>query len=180
MTETDLKVIGTAVISTISAALGILYVPVMLMVLCNCIDFGTGIAASMKKGEKLTSEKIMWGITKKVGMWILVIIGAVVDKLIAYAASTTGIKPPMGEGEPKTALLVACVVAVWIVCSELISILENLIDIGVAMPPFLMPIIKVIQRQAEEIGAVREEDEHGTDQGDHVEPSELREDEGNE
>lgn len=169
MTETDIKVIGTAVISTISAALGILYVPVMLMVLCNCIDFATGITASMKKGEKLTSEKIMWGITKKVGMWILVIIGAIVDRLIVYGTVTAGIKPPVE-------LLVACVVAVWIVCSELISILENLIDIGVAMPPFLMPIIKVIQRQAEEIASVKE-DEHGSNQGDTGESEQLRGDE---
>lgn len=173
MNQTDLKVIGTAVISTISAALGILYVPVVLMVLCNCIDFATGIAASMKRGEKLTSEQIFWGIVKKVGMWTLVIVGSVVDKLLVYATTTAGVEPPVK-------LMVACVVAVWIVCSELISILENLIDIGTPLPPFLMPIIKAIQRQTEEAATIREEKENGTNQGDSIEPEQLREDEGDE
>lgn len=39
----------------------------------------------------------------------------------------------------------ACVVAVWIVCNELISILENLIDVGISIPAFLIPLVKNIK-----------------------------------
>ena len=146
----------TAILAMISAALGDLYVPVMLMVLCNCIDFGTGIMASINRGENLKSLKIFKGIAKKVCMWLLVVVGVVMDELIAYAANVGAVKLPF-------TFLVGCIVAVWIVCSECISILENMIDIGVNLPPFLMPLIKLIQKQAEETADVSaKEDSNGS------------------
>lgn len=133
----------TALGAFISSILGILYVPVILMVLCNCIDFATGIMASIQRGESLKSIKTFNGILKKVCMWLLVIVGVIVDELIKYAASVSKVEFPF-------TFMVGCVVTVWIICSELISILENMISIGVALPPFLMPIIKLIQKQTEE------------------------------
>lgn len=44
----------------------------------------------------------------------------------------------------------ACVVAVWIVCNELISILENLIDVGISIPAFLIPLVKNIKSYTED------------------------------
>ncbi len=64
--------------------------------------------------------------------------------LIKYSAYTFGIQPPVH-------FLVACVVAVWIICNELISILENMVDIGVKLPPFLMPIVRMLKDQAEKM-----------------------------
>ena len=46
--------------------------------------------------------------------------------------------------------IVATVVAVWLICNEIISILENLIDIGIDIPPFLMPLAKMIKGQVED------------------------------
>ena len=40
-------------------------------------------------------------------------------------------------------------VAIWIVCNEIISILENVNDIGVTLPPFLQPIVKNLKSQVE-------------------------------
>ena len=48
--------------------------------------------------------------------------------------------------------IVATLVAVWIVVNEIISILENLVDIGIALPPFLMPIVKRIKKEVEKVG----------------------------
>lgn len=47
-------------------------------------------------------------------------------------------------------ILVACVVAIWLICNEIISILENINDIGVALPPFLQPIVKNLKSQVEQ------------------------------
>ena len=47
--------------------------------------------------------------------------------------------------------LIACVVAVWIICNELISILENIKDIGVNIPKFLLPLVKNIKSQTESV-----------------------------
>ena len=53
----------------------------------------------------------------------------------------------------------ATIVAVWLVVNEIISILENLIDIGVKMPPFLMPIVKYIKKQVEDKAKLAETEE---------------------
>lgn len=152
MTENSLKVGVTAVFALISAVLGDLYIPVILMVLCTVIDYATGLMAVSQRDEKLSSYRSIKGIMKKVCMWLLVVVGAIVDELIEYASATAGITLPV-------TFLVACVVAIWIICSELISILENMIDIGVVLPPFLMPIIKLIQKQTEEKAKVTNDED---------------------
>lgn len=137
--------IKAAVIAAVSALmnwLGILAVPVLLMVGCNIIDYITGLAASEYRDEHINSYKGIRGIIKKVCMWLLVIIGAWIDILINYAAEYigTGFKLPF---------IVATIVSVWIVVNEMISILENMVDIGVTLPPFLMPLVKRIKQEIE-------------------------------
>ena len=78
------------------------------------------------------------------------VVGAIMDTLMKYAADTIGIKPPIH-------FLVACIVAVWIICNELISILENMVDIGIKIPPFLMPLVKLLKEQTEKAGEPEEE-----------------------
>lgn len=142
----------TAVTSLLSAILGVLYIPVLLMVLCNVIDYITGlIAATYREDGGISSYKSMKGIAKKVCMWLLVVVGAIIDNLLIYASDTIGVKSPF-------TFLVACVVAIWIICNELISILENMIDIGVSLPPFLMPLVKCIKKQTEEKAKINEEE----------------------
>lgn len=55
----------------------------------------------------------------------------------------------MGHTFPFT-FLVACVVAIWIICNEIISILENIKDMGVAVPGFLEPLARNIKSQVED------------------------------
>lgn len=137
------------VISTIMDLLGILAIPVFLMVGCNIIDYITGLMASKYREEQISSYKGMRGIIKKVCMWLLVVVGAMIDALIKYAASTMGLSIQIP-------FIVATLVAVWIVANEIISILENIIDTGVELPPFLMPIVKRIKKEVEEVGDDKE------------------------
>jgi toxin secretion/phage lysis holin len=147
-----LKATVTAVGSLLSSLLGTLYVPVLLMVACNVIDYITGLfAAKYRADGKISSYKSLKGVTKKVCMWLLVVVGAVIDELIRYAADVIGKEMPVH-------FLVACVVAVWIVCNELISILENMVDIGVDIPAFLMPIVKHIKKTVEDEAAISTEE----------------------
>ena len=133
----------TAVLAVISSVLGVLYIPVLLMVACNVIDYITGLMAVGSRDEKLSSYKGMRGITKKVCMWLLVVVGAIIDGLVKHACNVAGISVHID-------FFVACVVCIWIICNELLSILENISDIGVPLPPFLMPIIEMIKKQTEE------------------------------
>lgn len=62
---------------------------------------------------------------------------------LAYASQTAGITLPF-------TFLVACIVAIWIICNEIISILENIKDMGVAIPAFLLPIVEHVKSQVED------------------------------
>ena len=144
---TAIKAVFTAIFAFLSALLGDLAVPVLLMVACSVIDYITGLGASPYRktdGDgSISSYKSIQGIIKKVCMWLLVVVGAIIDQLLIYTTDKIGITMPF-------TFLVACIVAIWIICNELISILENLKDMGVKIPAFLTPIVKNIQSQVEE------------------------------
>ena len=136
--------------AAVMSFLGVLAVPVLLLVGCNLIDYITAFIACKCNGVEFESPKSLRGIAKKVLMWLLVVVGAIVDRLLIYAAEVVQIRPPFK-------FLVACVVAIWLVCNELISILENIKAAGVALPPFLEPIIKSTKKQIEEKTEIKEE-----------------------
>ncbi len=140
---TYIKAGFTAVFAFVSSLLGVLTVPVILMVACNIIDYATGLMASPYRSQDINSYKSIRGIMKKVCMWLLVIVGAVIDQLIAYAGNVVGYTFPF-------TFLVACIVAIWIICNEIISILENIKDMGVIIPGFLEPLVRNIKSQVED------------------------------
>lgn len=144
-----------AALSVLMSWLGILAIPVFLLVGCNLIDYVTGlVAAKYRQDGGISSYKSIRGIFKKIGMWLLVIVGSFMDILIQYAVECVG----LGLTVP---FVVATLVAVWLVVNEIISILENLIDIGVNMPPFLMPIVKYIKKQVEDKAKLAETEQEG-------------------
>lgn len=138
-----LKAFFIMVWSFLFSWLGILAIPVLLLVAGNITDYITGIAASKYRDESVSSYKGIRGIYKKVGMWILIFIGWMMDMLINYTVQYIGLMISLPY-------IVATIVAVWLICNEIISILENLIDIGVDIPPFLMPLAKMIKGQVED------------------------------
>ncbi len=141
------KVMVIAVISALMSRLGLLAVPVFLLVGVNVMDYITGIWAAGYRTENVSSYKGIRGIIKKVCMWLLVLVGAWIDVLVGYAAECAGLNVNLP-------FIVAIIVAVWLIVNEIISILENMLDIGVRMPPFLMPIMKYIKKQVEDKAAV--------------------------
>ncbi|WP_411678486.1 holin family protein [Caproicibacter sp.] len=130
------------VFTALSAWLGILAVPMLLLILVNVADYGTGLAAAKYRGQKISSYRGFLGIAKKVCMWLLVGVGVIVDYLITYAAQQAGVTLSFGYA-------VASLVAVWLICNEIISILENISDIGVALPPFLLKLVGNLKSQVE-------------------------------
>ena len=76
-------------------------------------------------------------------MWLLVAVGAILDWLLSFAAANIGVTIPFH-------FLVASVAAVWLIANEIISILENVKDIGAPLPPFLLKLAKNIKSKTEE------------------------------
>lgn len=143
METNQIKAIIITIGSALSSMLGVLYIPVLLMVACNIIDYATGLMATPNRNCGISSYRSMKGIFKKVAMWLLVAVGVIIDQLLKYTTETIGISLPF-------TFLCACIVAVWITCNELISILENMVDIGISLPAFLLPLVKHIRSQVED------------------------------
>ena len=89
-------------------------------------------------------------------MWLLVVVGGVMDWLVTYAANNIGI-------QLKVSFVCAIVVCAWLMCNEIISVLENMIDIGVKLPPFLMKLAKRIRGDIEKKADTEKEDNDGSD-----------------
>lgn len=147
------KIFITTVTGILSSILGVLYIPVLLMVSSSIIDYITGlIAAKYRADGKISSYKSIKGIYKKILTWLLVVVGALIDILIKYSTNQIGIKLQIN-------FLAAGAVAIWIVCNECISILENIADTGVRIPKFIMPLLKNIKRQTEDNITISDEKE---------------------
>lgn len=143
---------ATAILAALFAWLEMIAIPFLLLVLLQVIDYVTGLVAAKYRNEKINSYKSFNGIAKKICMWLLIVVGGVLDWLIVYVAGNVGI-------DLGISVIVAVIVCAWLMCNEIISILENMIDIGVQMPAFLMKITKHIQSKVEESSEIDEEDE---------------------
>lgn len=133
-------------VATITAAFfsffGLLAVPLLLLLPCQLIDWATGIAAAKFNGETVTSTRSLTGIIKKVSMYILIFVGWALDMLIAYAITNLNIEFVLPN-------IMACIVAIWLVLNELISITENVAILGINVP-FLTPIMHLIKDKVED------------------------------
>ena len=137
------KAVLVSALGVLSSWLGELAVPVYVLVAVNLIDYMTGIAAAHRRGQKISSYTGINGIAKKVCMWLLIAVGSVLDWLLSYAGAALGF-------ELHLPLLIATLTAVWLICNEVISILENIGDIGVPLPGFLTKIVEGLKSKLED------------------------------
>ena len=136
------KAICVAAFGLLSSWLGVLAIPVYVLVGCNVMDYATGLAAAHRRGQKVSSYKGINGIAKKVCMWLLIAVGAVVDWLLLYGGDQLGV-------EMHLPMLVSSLTAVWLIVNEVISILENIGDTGVPLPGFLTKIVEGLKSKIE-------------------------------
>ena len=137
-----IKIAFITVFTALNGFLGSLAVPFYILVLTNILDYLTGIGAAVYRGERVSSETGFHGIAKKVCMWLLVLVGYIVDYIIISMGQTMNI-------EFGFECLVAAAVVFWLLANELISILENVADIGVPMPSFLLKAVELVKEKAE-------------------------------
>lgn len=147
------KKAAIAFFTILSSWLGTLATPVYILIILNTMDYFTGYIAAPYRGRKRRSEVGFRGIAKKVCMYLLVAIGWVLDWLVAYAAQMVGVTIPFH-------FLAATLVAIWLICNEIISILENIGDIGVDLPPFILPLVRWVKAAAEDKAKVPDRDKN--------------------
>ena len=152
MRDTDkIKIAFVAVFTAVNGWLGALAVPFYFLLLTNIIDYATGIVAAVCRGERVSSDIGFKGIAKKVCMWLLVLVGYITDFIIVEMGHTMHIEFGFD-------CLVALAVIFWLLANELISILENISDIGAPLPPFLKKLVELVKDKTEDKMTVEEAD----------------------
>lgn len=151
MRDTDkIKIAFVAVFTAVNGWLGALAVPFYFLLLTNIIDYATGIVAAVCRGERVSSDIGFKGIAKKVCMWLLVLAGHIVDFIIVEMGHTMQIEFGLN-------CLVALAVIFWLLANELISILENISDIGTPLPPFLTKLVEMVKEKSEDSVLINED-----------------------
>ena len=139
--ERSLHMMFSAAIAAMISYLGVVAIPAAVLVLAMMTDYITGMLSAWHDSA-LSSKKGIFGIIKKVGYLVLVCVGMGVDWLIYSGLSQAGIST-------EQSVFFGVLVTVWLIINELISILENLKNLGVPLPGFLVTIIKRLKVSAE-------------------------------
>ena len=151
MKENIIKGVLTTAMATFLAYLGNLAIPIMILAVVMLLDYGTGVAKAWIHGS-LSSKIGILGILKKVAYLVIVAVGMVIDWIIQAGVDKLHL-------DFKLEFLFALIVIIWLILNELISILENVAEIGVPVPKWLTKLILKLKDQAEEtIGENETED----------------------
>lgn len=94
------------------------------------LDYATGVAASAKEG-KLNSEVGMWGIARKVGIFVIVAVAHLVDQALGDAH------------------LFRDAAIFFYLANELLSMIENMGRIGAPIPPALQRAVEVLRGKSD-------------------------------
>jgi len=141
----------SAVFAAIAGMYSELAVPFFVLCALMITDYITGMVKSWQKGT-LCSKTGIKGFVKKLCYGLAVVAATGVDYVIITLSKSFGYNLKI---QPFFALL--CVV--WLIINECISILENLTEIGVPMPAFLIKIAKRLKNSVEDKGD-KEGDKH--------------------
>ena len=132
-----IHILFAGAVGALAAYFNVLAVPLVVLVAVMMIDWITGLAGASATG-KLSSRVGVIGIVKKVCYLALVAVGMVVDYLITSALVSIGISLQINY-------CFGMIITIWLIINELLSILENLGELGVPIPDFLRRSIHKIK-----------------------------------
>ena len=98
-----------------------------ILIMCMCLDYITGWAKAIKTGT-LNSTIARWGIFTKFLMFIPIILSNLLDTLLSLEGTTVTI----------------CVM--FYICSEGLSVCENLVEMGVPLPEQLVSVLEKVSK----------------------------------
>lgn len=127
-------------VTALSAYFDRLLLPVVMLTAAMAVDYATGMARAFVTAA-LSSRTGIRGIVKKVCYLAAVAVGMGADFVLAVANG--------GQSGDAFPCPIACMVAVWLIVNELISILENLRGLGVPLPAFLVKVVKHLKSQSD-------------------------------
>lgn len=144
MQATTFRAVLASAAAAVAACFSQLAVPVAVLLVVMLVDYGTGIAKAVVT-KTLCSRVGISGILKKIANLAVVAVGLVTDYVIAEAAQTLGV-------DMTVRFAVGLLVTFWLIVNELISILENVSELGVPLPTFLQKLAERLKITLEKKG----------------------------
>lgn len=135
--KTRLFIVLTTLFCGILSYFSQLFIPLFVLLICMICDYISGIIKAYHSG-RLSSAVGVKGILKKVGYLCVIVCGITVDYIIVKGFSSVNLHIPFN-------FFFGLLVTIWLTINELISILENLSQIGVPVPKLLVKIIDKLQ-----------------------------------
>lgn len=145
-----IKAAIAAFFTAVAAFLGWQGIMALVWVIAMAIDYLTGTAAAMKKGE-WSSAVARQGLWHKGGMIVVVIVAFIGDCIMAVICEHLPI------GITWTSIILPLVLA-WYIVTELGSILENAVKMGAAVPDWLVKLLKIGLKAIDKVGETIEKD----------------------
>lgn len=136
------QILFAGAVGALAAYFNVLLIPLAVLMGAMLIDYITGMAGAACTGE-INSRVGVTGIIKKAGYLALVAVGMVVDYLINSALVNIGINF-------RIYYCFGMIITIWLIINELISILENLGELKIPLPKFLVNTIKSLKGRVED------------------------------
>lgn len=141
LSEKFIKTTFSAFLSILLCYLNMIAIPVGVLVFVMAVDYLTGMISAWINAE-LSSQKGLLGIVKKICYLFAVAAAMGIDWLIYSGMGQIGISID-------STIFFGLLVTIWFIINEIISILENLVKIGIPVPKFLMAVIKRLKNTTE-------------------------------
>lgn len=136
-----------AIIAILTALWGWFGWLVVLFVGCMAVDYLTGTAAAMHRGE-WSSKSARDGIFHKIGSVIVVMVAGAADLLIGtMLGHLPGVVLPF-----EYTVLLCPLVTVWYTLTELGSIVENAVALGAPVPAWLTKMLDAAKDAVDKLG----------------------------
>ena len=140
MKESIFRGVIAAAVAGAAAYFQELALPVVILFLVMVVDYASGMVRAWTRGE-LCSRVGIIGIVKKAAYLLAVVVAIVAQT----AAGQLGV-------DFGGFFFFGLLVTIWLILNECISILENISEIGVPLPAFLVALIQKLKKAAEEKG----------------------------
>lgn len=144
MKEQTIKTIIALALAGAASYMKFLALPLTVLVIAMLTDYITGIAQAFFSGT-LCSKTGFFGILKKLCYMFAVACGVIIDYICTDALIRIGIN----DG---AMTFFGTLVTVWLILNEVVSILENLSQIGVPLPSFLGKIADKLKNEVDNNG----------------------------
>lgn len=144
MSENVTKGVVAVIFAAVGAYFRELIGPLVVLFAVMLADYITGMTEAWMN-KTLSSRTGILGIVKKVAYLFVVGVAIVADWIIQTAAAKAGLD--LGGF-----YMFGLLVTIWLILNECISILENVAELGVPLPGFLVKLVGKLKKTTEEKG----------------------------